>query len=82
MCKKTTGKAFKVALTYLYQNLFNIKKNLALVLTKIVYVVFCVFSTNLNEAVNIFCTLPEWIRKIQMIQCFSTIKTWMKILHG
>ena len=34
---------------------------------------FCVFQINLNKAVNIFCTLPEWIRNIQMMQCFSTV---------
>ena len=43
---------------------------------------FTVFQTNLNKAVNIFCTLPEWIRNTQMIQCFTTIKTRMRTLHG
>ena len=42
---------------------------------------FFVLQTNLNKAVNIFCTLPEWIRNIEMIQCFLTIRTWMRILH-
>ena len=54
------------------------KKNPALILKKeIVHVLFCVFQTNSNKAVDIFCTLSEWIRNIQMIQCFSTIKIWM-----
>ena len=39
---------------------------------------FSMYS-NLNKAVNIFCTLPEWIRNIQMIESFSTIKTWLRI---
>ena len=33
-------------------------------------VFFCVFQTNLNKVVNIFCTLSEWTRNVQMIQCF------------
>ena len=76
--------SFKVALhtdiiSPKYFQYFNIKKHTALVLKKII--VFCVFKTNLNKAVNVFCTQPEWIRNIQMIQYFSTIKTWMRILH-
>ena len=47
-----------------------------------VHVVFCVFQTNLNKAANIFCKLSEWIRNIHMIQCFSSIKTWIRILRG
>ena len=61
----------RLLFTYNNENLFSIKKQLALVL---VHVLFCVFQTNLNKAVNIFCTPSEWIRNIQMIQCFSTIK--------
>ena len=72
----------RLLFTYLYQNIFNIKKHLALVLKKIVNVLFCVFQTNLNKAVNIFCTLPEWIRNKKMIQYFRAINTWMRILHG
>ena len=49
---------------------------------KIVHILFCVFQTKLNKAVNIFCRLPEWIRNVQMIPGFSTIKTWMRILNG
>ena len=37
------------------QNLFDIKKYLALVLKKNVHVILCVFQTNLNKVVNIFC---------------------------
>ena len=49
---------------------------------KIVHLLFCVFQTKLNKAVNFFCRLPEWIRNAQMILGFSAIKTWMRILHG
>ena len=45
--------------TYLYQNLFSIKKHLVLVLTKFAHVVFCVFQANLNKGVKIFCKLPD-----------------------
>ena len=38
---------------------------------KIVDLLFCVFQTKLNKAVNIFCRLPEWIRNVQMIPGFS-----------
>ena len=68
--------------TYLHQNYFNIKKHLTLALIKIVHVLLCVFQTNLNKAVKIFYTLSEWIRNVRMIQCFSTVKTWLRILHG
>ena len=40
-----------------------------------VHVLFCVFQTNLNKAANIFCTLPEMIRNIQMILPWLTQKT-------
>ena len=66
---------------YFHPNLFNVRKHLALVLKKIVHVVVYIFQTSLNKAVNISCKLPEWIRNIQMKQCFSTIKTWLRILH-
>ena len=49
---------------------------------KIVYLLFCVFQTKLHKAVNIFCGLPEWIKNVQMIPGFSTIKTWIRILYG
>ena len=55
---------------YSHQNLFNIKKHHALYF---VHVLFCVFQTKLNKAVNIFFALPKWIRNIPMIQCFSSI---------
>ena len=74
--KKQQGSALR------HQNIFNIKKHLALVLKKIVHVLFYVFQTNLNKAVNILCKLSEWIRNIQMIEYFNTKKTWMRILHG
>ena len=44
----------RLLFTYLHQNFFNIKKHLTLVLKKHVHVVFCVFETNVNKAVNIF----------------------------
>ena len=58
-----------------HQNIFNIKKHLALVLKKIVHVLFYVFQTNLNKAVDTLCKLSEWIRNIQMIEYFNTKKT-------
>ena len=72
----------RLLFTYLHQNLSSIKKHVALVLKKFVHVLFYVyFQTILNKAVNILCALAEWVRNIQMIQCFKTIKTWMRILH-
>ena len=65
------------------QKHFNINKHLALLLKKkIVHVLFYVFQTNLNKAINIFCKLSEWMRNMQMIEYFNTKKTWMRILHG
>ena len=72
----------KIGYALRHENFFNIKKHLALVLKKNVAVLFCVFETNLNKEVDIICKLSEWIRNIQMIHCFNTIKTWMRILHG
>ena len=80
--KNNMAEYLRLLFTYLQQNLCNIKKQLTLVLKKICPLLFWVFQTNLNNAVNIFCTPPEWIRNIQMIQFFSTIKTWMRILHA
>ena len=51
-------------------------------LKKFVHVLFYVFQTNLNKAVDILCKLSEWIRNIQMVEYFNTKKTWMRILHG
>ena len=82
MCRKKQGSALRFLFIYLRQNLFNIKKHLALVLKKIVHVLNSVFQTNLNKVVNIFCALSEWIRNVQIIQYFSTIKIWMRTLHG
>ena len=62
----------RLALTYLFQNLSDTKKHFALALKKIVHLLFCVFRTELNKAVNIFCRLTEWIRNVQMIPGFST----------
>ena len=65
-----------------HQNIFNMKKHLVLVLKKNVCALFCVFQTNLNKAVDTLCKLSEWTRNIKMIQCFNTIKAWMRIFHG
>ena len=80
--EKKHGSTLRLLFIYLHQNLFNIKKHLALALKKIVHVLNCVFQSNLNKVVNIFCTLSKWIRNVQIMQCFSTIKIWMRILHG
>ena len=73
--KNSKAVHLKWVLTYL----FNTKKHLTLALKKIVHLLFCVFQTKLNKAVNIFCILPEWIRNAPMIPGFITIKTWMRI---
>ena len=44
---------------YLHQNLFNIKKHLALVLKKIIHNFFYLLKTKLLKPVNIFGKLPE-----------------------
>ena len=85
--EKNNAVHLRLLFTYFHQNIFSIKKHLALVLKSVVHVLFCIFQTNLRKAVNIrytriFCTLPEWIRKIQMIQFFSNIKTWIRTFHG
>ena len=81
-CGVFKDSALRLLFIYLHENLFNIKKYLALVLKKIVHVLFCVFQTNFKKIVNIFCTLSESIKNVQMIQGLSSIKTWMRILHG
>ena len=50
----------------------NEVKHLRLVLT----LLFCVFQTNVNKAVSIFCRLPKWIRNVQMIPGFSIRLGW------
>ena len=72
---------FRLLFTYLQQNLYSIKERFALVLKNFVNVFFCVFQIDLNKAVNIFCSLPDWIWNTQ-IQCFSTLKNCMRILNG
>ena len=47
-----------------------------MIFKKIVHLLFCVFQTKLNNAVNIFCRLQEWIRNVQMIPGFSTRLGW------
>ena len=44
---------------------------------KIVHLLFDVFQIKLNNAANIFLDmdLPEWIRNVQMIPGFCSIKT-------
>ena len=41
---------------------------------KCVHVIFYVFQTNVNKAVDILCKLSEWIRNTQMIEYFNTEK--------
>ena len=43
--------------TLRHGNIFNIKKRLVLVLKTIVHVLFYVFQTNLNKAVDVLCKL-------------------------
>ena len=74
--KKQQGSALK------HQNIFSIKKYLALVLKKFVYVLFYVFQNNFNKAIKILCKLSEWIINIHIIKYFNTKTTWMRILHG
>ena len=72
--EKQWGSAFKVDIS---ENLFNAKKHLALALKKnCLFTLRCVFQTKLNEAINIFCRLPEWIGNVQMIPSFSTRLGW------
>ena len=54
----------RLALNYPFENLFNLRKILPWHSKKIVYLLFCVFQTNLNKVVNIFCRIPEWIRNV------------------
>ena len=68
MEKNNKAVHLRLVLTYLFQNLFNTKKQFALALKKIVYLLFCVFQTKLNKAVKIFFRLPEWIRNVQIYQ--------------
>ena len=74
--KKQQGSALK------HQNIFSIKKYLALVLKKFVHVLFYVFQNNFNKAINILCKLSEWIIIVHIIKYFNTKTTWMRILHG
>ena len=52
--KKQCGNPLTLLFTFLHQNLFDIKKHLALALKKIAHVLFCVFQANLNKAVSHF----------------------------
>ena len=49
---------------------------------QIVHLLFWVFQTKLNKAVNIFCRLPDWIRNVQMIPGFSTRLGWERGLKS
>ena len=68
----------RLVLTYLFLNLFNTKKHLPGALKKIVHLLFRVFQTKLNKAVNIFWRPIQWIRNAQMIPGFNTIKSWVR----
>ena len=67
----------RLLFTYLNQNLFNIKKHLALVLKKFVHIVFCRLQIYIKQST--FCV--HYQNESEIYQCFSTIKTWMRILH-
>ena len=61
----------------IFSKIFSILRNtLPWHSKKIVHLLFCLFWTKLNKAVNIFCRLPEWIRNVQMIPGFSTRFGW------
>ena len=64
----------RLVFTYFLQNVFNIKNILLWYSKRFVDVLFCVFQTNLNKAVN-----RSEIYKLR--QFFSNIKTWMRVLH-
>ena len=46
-----------------------------MVLKKIVHILFHVFQTNLNKAVNIICKLSEWIKDFNENIAWVTQKT-------
>ena len=81
-CGQKLGNAFKVDPDLSFLKPFQYQEISCLALQKIVHLLFCVFQTKLDKAVNIFCRPPEWIRKVKMIPGFSTIKSWIRILHG
>ena len=82
-CGEKQGNAFKVGPDLSFSKTFSILRDILPRHSKIiVHLFFCVFQTKLNKVVKIFCRPPEWTRNVQMIPDFSTLKSWMKILHG
>ena len=73
--KNKNVRHLRLLFTYLNQNLSILRNILPWCSKEIVHVVFCILQINLYKALNIFCTLPKWIRNI------PNIKTWMRILH-
>ena len=70
MEKNNNGVHLKLLLTYLHQNVFNIKKRLTLVLKKI-----CkqsAFSAHFQNRSEIY----------KLMQYFNNIKAWMRILQS
>ena len=62
--------------------IFNMSEMRRLKNVIFIQIIFLLFQTKLNKAVNIFGRPPEWIRNLQMIPGFSTVKTWVRILNG
>ena len=76
MCRKNKEVPLRFLFTYLQQT-FSILRNILPWFSKeLVHVLFCVFQTISNKAVSSFFTLPEMIRKMQMI-VFYYYKTWL-----
>ena len=63
---------------FIFSKIFSILRNILPWHSKkkIVHILFYVFRTKLNKAVNIFCRLPKGIRNVQMIPGFSTRLGW------
>ena len=71
-CGEKTNKVVHYGCSsYIFTKIISIVRNiLPWYVKEIVHVFFCVFKTNLNKVVNIFCTQSEWIGNAQMIQKF------------
>ena len=80
--EKQLGITFKVVPYLSFLEPFKCQEISCLCTKKIAYLLFCIFQTKLNKAVKTFCRVREWIRNVQMIPGFSTIKTWMKMVNS
>ena len=65
-----------LVLTYLSKIFLILRNTLPWPSKKIVHILFCVFQTEFNKAVNIFCRLTEWIRNVLIITGFNTRLGW------